>query len=95
MIDEDLIARYRGERRIVEMMKFSLDQLNEIYVLQKNQLEKLAESLIDMERFVYNHFGEDLDLEHLAKHGEFLDEKLLEMYRKRMFDHCKALKLEL
>lgn len=95
MVENDMITRFRGERRITEMLKFGLDQIGEIYTLQSKQLEKLGDSLCDIEEFLFSKHGIEIDLAHLAKHGEFLDENQLMIYRDRMFCHCKSLKNEL
>lgn len=89
------ITRFRGERRIAEMMKFSLDILGEIYLLQGRQTAKLGESMIEMEEFLKAKYDIDVDLGHLVKHAELLDEETLKLLRKRLFTHGETLRREL
>jgi hypothetical protein len=89
------VLRFRAEQRISRMMKFALDSLEEIYALQQNSLSKLGESLADIEESVYSETGKEIDLAHLAKHGEFLDETLLKLYRKKLLDYGGEMRREL
>lgn len=89
------VLRFRAEQRITRMMKFALDSLEEVYALQQNSLNKLGESLADIEESVFSETGKNIDLAHLAKHGEFLDETLLKLYRKKLLDYAGELRREL
>ena len=89
------VLRFRAEQRISRMMKFALDSLEEVYALQQNALNKLGESLADIEESVYQETGKEIDLAHLAKHGEFLDETLLKLYRKKLLDYGGEMRREL
>lgn len=92
---KDLIARFRGEQRISSMMKYSLDVLSDIRDQQSIQIDKLGESLIDMESFLNEKYGIEIDLAHLAKHAEFLDESQFNLLRKKILDCGGTLRREL
>lgn len=89
------VLRFRAEQRISRMVKFALDCLEEIRVLQQNQIEKLGESLSDLEETVFSETGKSIDFCHLAKHAEFLDETQQKLYRKKLLDYCGELRREL
>jgi len=92
---KDDVARFRAESRITALMKNALDQIGEIYLQGQNQIEKLGNSLCEMEEFLFEKYGIEIDLAHLAKHAEFLDDNTHDLYRKRIFDYCANLKKEL
>ena len=92
---EDLIARFRGEQRISSMMKYSLDILNDIREQQSIQVNKLGESLLDIESFLNERYDIDIDIAHLTKHAEFLDEFQFAIIRKKILDYGGVLRREL
>lgn len=89
------VLRFRAEKRISRMMAFGLGVLNELKVEQENQLTKLGDSLLEIEEFLSEKYSIDIDLGHLAKHGEFLDDAKMKAIRKRFLDYGGELQREL
>lgn len=85
---------FRQTRRIVSMWNFALEQIQDIKTEHDNSIEKLLESLSDMEAFLEER-GISVELCHLVNHATFLDENRMKFYRKKILDHGNNLKREL
>ena len=92
---QEQVLRFRAEKRISRMTAFGLTVLNELKLEQDNQLAKLGESLLEIEEFLNQRYKIDIDLGHLAKHGEFLDDAKMKAIRKRFLDYGGELQREL
>ena len=85
---------FRQTRRVVSMWKFALEQIQDIKTEHDNAMEKLLESLSDLELYAKDK-GIDLELCHLINSTDYLDAKRVEFYRKKILDHGNALKREI
>lgn len=93
-IEQD-VQRFRAEKRIDNMMVFGLNVLREIKDAQDSQMEKLSDSLEEIEAFLLEKHGIQIDLAHLAKHAEYLDETQAKSIRKRFLDYGGMMRREL
>lgn len=89
------VLRFRAEKRIDKMMILGLNVLQELRNQQENQIQKLGDSLMEIEEFLHEKYGVDIDLGHLVKHAEILDESQAKTYRKRFLDYGGELRREL
>lgn len=76
------------------MFKFALEVLQDIKLEHDEMVEKLGESLGDMEDFIEKQ-GVKIELCHLVNYSSFLTEEKLNFYRKKILDHGNKLKREL
>ncbi len=89
------VLRFRAEKRVDKMMILGLNVLQELRNSQENQVQKLGESLMEIEEFLFNKYGVEIDLGHLVKHVEILDEHQAKAYRKRFLDYGGELRREI
>lgn len=89
------IFRFQAIRRLVTCMKYNIGILEEIRSEHDCALDKVTESLADIEFFLKDKYNIDVELQHLIKHMEFLDEERFNYWRKKILDQGNALKREL
>jgi len=92
---QEQVLRFRAEKRISRMAAFGITAVTELRLEQENQIAKLGDSLLDIEEFLKEKHGIEIDLAHLAKHAEFLDDAKLKAIRKRFLDYNGELQREL
>lgn len=89
-------ALYFGAiRRLRLLFKFMLEMLAEIKAEHEISVKKLNLTLVDIERFVKEKHGIDIQLNQMVRHADFLDEEKAKLYRKRILDYGNALVREL
>lgn len=86
--------KFRQKRRIISLWNFCLGMLSDIHQDHDSMVEKLGQSLGDLEDFT-SQKGIDLEFCHLANYANFLDENKMKAYRKKILDHGNDLIREL
>lgn len=86
---------FNAKRRIIMMFKFALDKIQDIKVEHDVAQNKLRASLEEIEFFLSDKYNIDIELQHLAKHVDYLDEQRLADYRKEILDYGNNLKREM
>lgn len=90
-MDTDKIEVFRATRSFVTLHKFILEILKEMKLEHDSNIEKVGESLIEMEMFISEKYGIDIDLAHLGKHFEFLTESKFAFLRNKVLDFSNDL----
>lgn len=89
------IFRFQAIRRLIVCFKHSIGILEEVRADHDSAIDKVSESLADIEVFLKDRYNVDIELQHLIKHMEFFDEERFQYWRKKILDHGNALKREL
>lgn len=92
--DSDLI-KFNSIRKIVLCFKHSLEILNDIKLEHDKRLSELYKSLEDLEIFVKDKTGFDLEFCHLSNHVDFLSDEKIALLRKKILDYGNNLKREM
>lgn len=95
MIDDREVLVFAGVRKIILVFKHDLEVIAEIKKEHDISLTKLYNSLEDMECFLKEKQGVDVELTHLANHAEFLDDEKMGIIRKRVLDFGNTMKREM
>lgn len=91
--DKDF-AIFAGIRGIVLTFKHDLDVIAEIKKEHDSSIKKLCDSLEEYEVFLKEKYGIDIELCHLSKHADFLDDEKMSIIRKRILDYGNSLRRE-
>ncbi len=94
MEDRDVLV-FAGVRKIILVFKHDLDIITEIKKEHDISLSKLYNSLEDMEVFLKEKHGIEMELTHLTNHAEFLDDEKMGIIRKRVLDYGNTMKREM
>ncbi len=94
-IEDREILVFAGVRKIVLVFKHDLDVISEIKKEHDISLSKLYNSLEDIEVFLKDRHGIEIELTHLTNHAEFLDDEKMSIIRKRVLDYGNTLKREM
>ena len=86
--------KFRQRRRIISLWNFALSLISDIQQDHDAMVEKLGQSLGDLEDFAADK-GIELELCHLANYANFLDENKMKSLRKKILDHGNDLIREL
>lgn len=85
--------KFRQLRRITSMWKCALEQISDVKAEHDAMVERLHNSLSDMEEFLREK-GVEVELCHLVNYADFLDDKRVSHYRKKILDWGNSLKRE-
>lgn len=85
---------FRQSRRLVSMFKYALEIMQDIKTEHDEMVEKLGESLADMEDFIEKQ-GVKVELCHLTNYSNFLTEEKMNFFRKKILDRGNNLKREI
>lgn len=94
-MDTEQIALFRANRALTLLAKQILEILEDFKSEHDLRLNQAAESLIDMEEFLYSKHSVEIDLGHLGKHFEFLNDARFQTARKKILDYANTLKREM
>ena len=94
-MDEEQIQLFRAIRSLNALKIFALTILEDLCAEHNAQIERVGESLSDMEFHIYEKTKQDFDLAHLTKHFAFLDDKKYASLRKKLFDYAGNLERSL
>lgn len=86
--------KFRQVRRLTSLWNFTLNLLQDIRLEHDAMVERLGESLGNMEDFCEAR-GVPVELCHLTNYARFLDDDRLKYLRKKILDHGNDLKREI
>jgi hypothetical protein len=85
-MNTDKIDIFRAKREFVALHRFVLNLVQELRLEHDANIEKVGESLVDMEEFISTKYGIDVDLGHLTRHFTFLDDSKFAFIRNKILD---------
>lgn len=94
-MQNEQINLFRAVRSLMALSKLTLEVVSEIRAAHDENLDKIGESLIEMEDFLKDKYNIDIELCHLAKHSEYLSEERYNKIRKVILDRANELKRDL
>lgn len=86
---------FNSIRRIISMFKYCLDKMQDIKYEHDTAVSKLTSSLSEIELFLKDKYNISIELRHLAKHADYLDDERMSKYRKEILDFGNNLKREM
>ncbi len=87
--------KFRDIRRLTSMFKFALDQIQDIRTEHDTARDTLFNSLLDLEKWLEEKHGVQIELCHLINGADFLTDERVKFYRKKILDHGGELKREI
>jgi len=87
-MDNASVELFRARRSLIALQKFILEILTDLRQEHDRQIERVGESLIEMEQFLEEKKNIEIELTHLTKHFEFFGENQYNSARKKILDYA-------